>query len=153
MDAPSDLFETTRCLCLAARRAARTITRAFDRELRSHRLRATQFTLLATLSLKGEQTIGELAEYIVIDRTTMTRNVALAERKGLVATRRRQGDARVRVVTITPRGSQTLAVALGSWRQVQAGLTEAMGNDAADGLRHLAESDLAQPSPKSGAQR
>jgi hypothetical protein len=47
------LLETTRCLCLAARRASRTITREFDQALRTHGLRATQFTLLAALHLAG----------------------------------------------------------------------------------------------------
>src|SRR3712207_8326119 len=59
-------------------------------------LRATQFTLLATLSLKGEQTIGELAAFIVTEKTTMLRNVALAEGKGLVEVRPHASDARVR---------------------------------------------------------
>ena len=153
MDTPPDLLETAQCLCLASRRAARAITRAFDRELRAHGLRATQFTLLATLSLKGEQTIGELAEFIVADRTTMTRNVALAEENGLVSTRRDKSDARFRAVTITRQGGETLSAALASWRAAQARLTEAMGKDAADGLRHLAGSGIARPSPKSGGQR
>lgn len=78
MGTTPELIETAQCLCLASRRAARAITRAFDRELRVHGLRATQFTLLATLSLKGEQTIGELAAFIVTEKTTMLRNVALA---------------------------------------------------------------------------
>ena len=147
VDTPPDLPETAQCLCLASRRAARAITRAFDRELRAHGLRATQFTLLATLSLKGEQTVSELAEFIVADRTTMTRNVALAEGKGLVSTRRHKSDARIRIVTITRQGGETLSVALASWRTVQAGLTEAMGSDAADGLRHLAGSGIGRPPP------
>jgi DNA-binding MarR family transcriptional regulator len=140
-----ELTETAECLCLASRRAARAITRAFDRELRAHGLRATQFTLLATLSLKGEQTISEMAEFIDADRTTMTRNVALAEEKSFVEVRRHESDARVRVVTITRHGTETLAAALASWGKVQAGLTEAMGSDAADALRHLAGSGMARP--------
>jgi DNA-binding MarR family transcriptional regulator len=147
------LGATDQCLCLASRRAARAITRAFDRELRACGLRATQFTLLATLSLKGEQTIGELAEFIVADRTTMTRNVALAQDRGLVAARRHENDARVRVVTITRQGRKTLAAALASWRLVQTRLTAALGADAADGLRHLAGSGMARPSPKGGQPR
>jgi DNA-binding MarR family transcriptional regulator len=102
-------------------------------------LRATQFTLLATLSLKGEQTVGELARFIAADRTTMTRNIALAEAKGFVATRRSADDARVRLATITQHGIETLAAAYASWRLVQASLTDAIGNDAAEGLRRLAE--------------
>jgi DNA-binding MarR family transcriptional regulator len=153
MNTTPDLIETAQCLCLASRRAARAITRAFDRELRAHGLRATQFTLLATLSLKGEQTISELAEFIDTDRTTMTRNVAVAEEKSLVKVRRHESDARVRVVTITRQGRETLAAALASWGKVQVGLTKAMGSDAADALRHLAGSGMARPPTKADQHR
>lgn len=136
-------METTQCLCLASRRAARAITRAFDRNLRSYGLRATQFTLLATLTLKGEQTVGELADFIGADRTTMTRNTTLAEEKGLVETRRHPKDARARVVAITPAGRTTLEAAFASWRQTQAQLSAAMGPEAADGLRRLASERIA----------
>lgn len=148
MSTSPELIETAQCLCLASRRAARAITRAFDRELRTHGLRATQFTLLATLSLKGEQTIGELAAFIDADRTTMTRNVALAEKQGLVQVRRHPEDARARIVTITQRGRETLSAALASWGEVQQRLTAAMGADAADGLRRLAGSRVAGRSAK-----
>jgi hypothetical protein len=53
--------EATRCLCLAARGASRAITREFDQALRTHGLRASQFTLLAALHLAGLQVSGELA--------------------------------------------------------------------------------------------
>jgi DNA-binding MarR family transcriptional regulator len=153
MNTSPDLIGTAQCLCLASRRAARAITRAFDRELRAHGLRATQFTLLATLSLKGERTISELAAFIDTDRTTMTRNVALAEEKSLVEVRRHQSDARVRVVTITQQGREALAAALASWSKVQASLTEAMGSDAADALRRLAGSAMAKPPVKADKHR
>jgi DNA-binding MarR family transcriptional regulator len=153
MNTTPDLIETAQCLCLASRRASRAITRAFDRELRAHGLRATQFTLLATLSLKGEQTIGELAEFIDADRTTMTRNVAVAEDKSLVKVQRHESDGRVRVVTITREGRETLAAALASWGKVQVRLTEAMGSDAANALRELAGSGMAKPPTKANRHR
>jgi DNA-binding MarR family transcriptional regulator len=134
----TELSETAQCLCLASRRAARAITGAFDRELRGHGLRATQFTLLAALSLRGEQTISELAAFIEADRTTMTRNVALATARSLVSVRPADGDRRVRLVSITAAGRDVLAGALSSWSKVQAAITEQIGIDAADGLRHLA---------------
>ncbi|WP_144182822.1 MarR family winged helix-turn-helix transcriptional regulator [Elioraea rosea] len=143
MEATPHLRETVGCLCLAARRAARAITASFDRGLRAHGLRSTQFTLLAVLALKGEQTIGALATIIGADRTTMTRNVALAARRGLVTVARDEADARSRRVAITPGGRSTLEEAFVTWRTVQHTLTEAMGTAAADGLRRIAKDRLA----------
>jgi len=60
MGTKPDLAECADCLCLASRRARR-ITRTFDRELRPYGLRATQFTVLVMLFLRGDMTIGQLA--------------------------------------------------------------------------------------------
>ena len=59
----------------------------------------------------------------------------------------------MRVVTITCQGRKTLAAALASWGKVQAGLTEAMGSDAADALRQLAGSGTARPPAKADKHR
>ena len=118
------LLETTRCLCLAARRASRAITREFDQALRAHGLRATQFTLLSALHLAGPKSIGDLAELLSADRTTLTRNLALAERHGWVALRTDRGDARSRIAAITPKGSRALEAALPAWRKTQQRLVD-----------------------------
>ncbi len=150
MSTSPGLIETADCLCLASRQAARTITRAFDRRLRVHGLRATQFTLLASLALQGERSVGELAAFIGVDRTTLSRNMALAESRGLIASRRADGDARARLVQITPQGREVLSAAFASWREVQASLTDAIGGEAADRLRALARGRL-QPRASAAA--
>ena len=132
----TDLFETTKCLCLASRRAARAITRRFDTSLRPFGIKATQFTLLAALELKGPQPVGALAEFIGAQRTTLTRNLAVAEGQLLVAVGS-GSDARARIASITPRGRQTLRRAFLAWRRTQAELTTAMGSKTAESLRRL----------------
>ncbi|HEY3777646.1 MAG TPA: MarR family winged helix-turn-helix transcriptional regulator [Rhizomicrobium sp.] len=130
------LFETVECLCLASRRAARAITRRFDSSLRPHGIRATQFSLLAALELKGPQPIGELALLIGADRTTLTRNLAVAEEQSLVTIGAGE-DARARVAAITPRGRQILRRAFPAWRKTQGELTNAIGTTTAENLRRL----------------
>lgn len=132
------ILETTQCLCLASRRAARTITREFDHALRAQGLRATQFTLLAALNLAGPKSIGDLAELLSADRTTLTRNLAVAEHQGLVAVRACREDARSRVASITAKGSRTLHAALPVWRKTQQRLLDDIGEPAAASLRRLA---------------
>jgi len=132
------VLETTQCLCLASRRAARAITREFDRALRPHGLRATQFTLLSALHLTGPRSIGELAELLGLDRTTLTRNLAIAQACGWVTVRVDREDARSRLAEFTAQGSRTLGSALATWRKTQQGLTEAIGAQTAASLRMLA---------------
>jgi DNA-binding MarR family transcriptional regulator len=144
---PSDpaLFETIRCLCLAARRASRTITREFDQALRVHGLRATQFTLLSALHLGGPRSIGDLAEMLSADRTTLTRNLAVAEQHGWVTLRADRDDARSRIAAITTKGSCALEAALPTWRGTQERLIETIGAQTAASLRKLAGGPCVMP--------
>ena len=142
------LFETTRCLCLAVRRASRAITREFDQALRVHGLRSTQFTLLSALHLGGPRSIGDLAEMLSADRTTLTRNLAVAEQHGWVTLRADRNDARSRIATITGRGSRALEAALPTWRDAQQRLTDTIGEQTAASLRKLAGGPCVMPLPE-----
>jgi len=134
-----DLTETSQCLCLASRKAARAITRAFEKELRPHGIRATQFSALAILEIRGPQPIGALAGVLGTERTTLTRNLAVLEARGLV--RIEPGaDARVRRAAITAQGRAALRRALPAWHRVQSALTQSIGAPLADSLRRLARS-------------
>jgi DNA-binding MarR family transcriptional regulator len=136
VDNTPDLVATAQCLCLAARRAARAITRSFDQALRAEGLKATQFTLLASLALKGPQPVGVLADFIGLERTTLTRNLAVLKKRGLIELSLGE-DARARIVSMTAAGRRKLNRAYAPWRVVQDRLTESMGAPAADGLRRL----------------
>lgn len=138
MQADPSILETMQCLCLAARRASRAITREFDRALRGHGLHATQFTLLSALHLAGPQPIGDLAELLSADRTTVTRNLAVAQQHGLVTLRADSDDARSRLASITPKGVRALTAALPAWRVTQQRLAVDIGDEAATSLRKLA---------------
>lgn len=113
-----DLSSCRDCYCLAARRRARAITRRFEEKLRPHGLRATQFSILAALALKGPTPIGELAELLGLDRTTLTRSAARLERNGWIG-EGSSSDARTRPLRLTPAGRRKLEGAFPAWRGAQ----------------------------------
>lgn len=115
---PERLGATRECVCLAARRKARLLTRHFDDRLRPHGLRATQFSVLAALAQTGPILLGELAELLGLERTTLTRSVAILEDRGWVATARAT-DARTRPLRITGAGAERLERALPDWETAQ----------------------------------
>jgi len=121
---------------------ARRITRTFDRELRPYRLRATQFTVLVMLSLRGDMTIGQLAEAFGAERTTLTRNLALIEDAAWVKIRPAEDDARSRVVAVTDKGRAVVAKAFPAWRKSQDITAATIGSDGASALRRLASAAL-----------
>ena len=142
MSTDRELLECADCLCLASRRAARAITRTFDRQLRPLGIRSTQFSLLTNLELRGPQSIGDLAERVGADRTTLTRNLALLEKQSLVKIRPGD-DARARIVGILPKGKSLVARGFPAWRKAQAAVSATLGNDMADSLRRLAQASSA----------
>src|SRR5260370_3693631 len=73
------------CNCLAVRQAARHITQYYDHFLALSGLRTTQFSILAKLRRLGPMTINALAAGMVMDRTTLGRNILPLERDGLIA--------------------------------------------------------------------
>jgi DNA-binding MarR family transcriptional regulator len=138
MSDTQDLRACIDCLCLASRRAARSITRAFDRQLRPHGIRATQFTLLVQLELRGPTPLGVLAEALGMERTTLTRNLALLEAERWVETRADKEDARSRIISIAPKGRTIVAAALPAWRKAQAAASVAIGSAGVNTLQALA---------------
>lgn len=113
-----DLSAARGCHCLAVRRTARAITRLYEEKLRPHGLRATQFSILAALALKGPTRVGELADLLGLERTSLTRSARVLERQGWVGTAP-SDDARERPLRLTAAGRRKLEDAFPAWREAQ----------------------------------
>lgn len=86
--------------------------------MRPHGLRATQFSVLASLALKGPTPVKELAETLGLERTTLTRIGALLERNGWVRSAL-SVDARQRPFQLTGAGRRKVETAFPAWQQAQ----------------------------------
>jgi DNA-binding MarR family transcriptional regulator len=116
---PAAIVEMDGCVCLALRRAARTLTRFYDRALRPHGLRATQFPILAAACKQQPVPLAELAEALGMDRTTLLRNVQPLVRRRLVEVEP-AADSRRTEIHATATGRALLARAYPEWKRVQA---------------------------------
>jgi DNA-binding MarR family transcriptional regulator len=114
------------CAVRATRATSRALTRRYDEALRPSGLRATQFPLLVAVALHGSATVGQLAETMAMDRTTLTRELRPLEARRLVV-RRPGEDRRTRRLEITDDGRQAIARTLPLWREVQAAVMEELG--------------------------
>jgi DNA-binding MarR family transcriptional regulator len=139
----ADITACRACLCLASRRASRAITRAFDRRLRPQGIRATQFSILVALIERGPSTIGELAEELGIERTTLSRNLDLILNQDWVKIEIGSEDARSRNVAITRAGRRAVVAALPAWREAQTAAIAALGSAGSDAVRSLAGMQIA----------
>ena len=111
------------CACRRLRGAARAVTRLYDDALRPTGLRATQFTLLVAAELRSRSLITELADGLALERTSVTRELALLEERGLVSITAGE-DRRARVVSVTKTGKKALVAAYPHWREAQACVLE-----------------------------
>jgi DNA-binding MarR family transcriptional regulator len=123
------------CLCLHAQRAARALARRFDAALRPLGLTNGQFSLLMALNRTEPPTIGQLAPFLAMDRTSLTAALKPLERRGLIAVQSGKEDRRNRVVSITPEGVALLRRALPVWHRTHAQVDAALPPDMPDRLR------------------
>lgn len=77
--------------------------------------------------MAGAVPLTTLAAALRLDRTTLTRNVAVLQDRGLVTSFAHADDARVRILSLTEDGSRTLSVALAQWEGVQEQVEAAFG--------------------------
>ncbi|WP_233531064.1 MarR family winged helix-turn-helix transcriptional regulator [Paenibacillus alkalitolerans] len=116
------------CTCLNLRKATRYITGLYDECLRPVGLRATQLPVLMALAQAGSVTISRLSEILLMDRTTLTRDLKPLERQKLVSITTGE-DRRRRYISLTPAGEDLLASALPLWEQAQSRVRSCIGED------------------------
>ena len=121
------------CLANRMRRADRAVMHYYDEALRPVGLKMTQFTLLVALRLRAPVTMQDLAKALVMDRTTLTRNLAALERQDLVRIAPGE-DRRTRVIGLTAAGHAVLARAFPEWRKAQARVRRKLGAERSDRL-------------------
>jgi DNA-binding MarR family transcriptional regulator len=120
------MITDVQCLCSTARAATRELTRRYDDALRPAGLRTTQLSLLSRLADEGSMPVTQLAARLGVDRTSLTRELAVLTRRNLVAAERAT-DRRSRVISLTTAGRQALGVAWPLWEEAQAAALAGLG--------------------------
>ena len=125
------------CVCNLLRMATRAVTQLYDDALRPSGLRASQFSILATIAGRGEANLKQLEQALAIDQTTLSRNLSLLERNGMLE-RAPHPDGRIKAMRLTAKGRRALAVARPLWARAQNKVLRELGTTAwADAQRRL----------------
>jgi DNA-binding MarR family transcriptional regulator len=114
------------CACFKVRKAARAITKLYEEVLRPSGLRATQFSLLMATRVMGPVTVLNLAQVTVMDRTTLTRNLQILEKRGLISIKPGE-DRREREISLTAAGLEVLTKAIPLWEEAQKRVRKGLG--------------------------
>lgn len=123
------------CLCLHVQRAARALARHFDDVFRPVGITGGQYSLLMSLN-RPAPTITETAEFLAMDRTTLTAALKPLERRRLVAVKIDAQDRRLRRLELTPAGRAVLAKAYPLWCQAHGDLEAGVSPSGAGPMRN-----------------
>lgn len=123
----TSILSDAACACTALRKASRAITRMYDEALCETGMSIVQFSILRNLSRHGRQPLMQLADLLVMERTTLYRALTPLERQGWVLVS--GGKGRAKYAVLTARGRQALSAATGAWESVQRKLLGAVGTN------------------------
>ena len=114
------------CLCGNTRMAARALTALYDAHLAPCGLSASQLAVLWCVIGGEPLAMRDIARHLVMDKTTVSRNVAALADAGLVAIKAGE-DARVRTLVSTAPGRRAFRAAIPLWEAAQAEVTSRVG--------------------------
>lgn len=115
-----------KCTCRNIRMTARVTTQYFDKIFLEAGIKAAQFALLSDISSHGTITINELAEILLMDQTTVTRNIENLRKLNYVYVEQGR-DLRKKYVSISKNGHAKLQEALPLWLEAQENLISQIG--------------------------
>ena len=121
------------CACFNFRKASRSVTQFVDQILAPTGLRSTQLVILIAGELSGPSNIARLARELVMDRSTLTRNLRPLLTMGLL--RLSMADnGKHKSVEVTDLGRGALVKAAPYWQRAQCHLVNRFGPEHWDRL-------------------
>ena len=129
----------SRCNISAVKKAARRLSLLYDTVLAPTGLKSTQYGILSALNSRGAAlpTVGELAEELVMDRSTLGQNLRPLERDQLVRLLTDPKDRRSRLIALTQQGIAKVNEAAKYWRIAQDCFETTFGKQEAAELRSV----------------
>lgn len=123
------------CHCLAARRAARHMTRLYDRHLGTAGLSTSQFSLLALVETHPGISVPDLAVRMVMERTTLLRAIKPMREQGWLLSEALGAKAAL-AFTVSAAGAAKLRDAEPHWKAAQQEFEAQAGRQRASQLRN-----------------
>jgi DNA-binding MarR family transcriptional regulator len=126
------------------RKAARRVSQIYDVYLEPHGLTVTQYGLLGHLWAFDGIGVGCLADKLVMDPTTLTRNLRPLQRRGLVRSAPDPHDRRNRKLSLTRAGRTAWRRARPGWEEAQRRVASVLGTERGATLAAIIDGMLAK---------
>jgi len=112
------------------------VTKLYERHLAGAQLTSAQFSILGALGEGGPMNMAELANVLVMDRTTLLRAMKPLQREDFLKSTPCAEDPRQLVFSLSPAGVRKLKQALPLWHEAQKEFEAEVGLSEAARLRH-----------------
>jgi DNA-binding MarR family transcriptional regulator len=130
----NELPGTDRCHCLAVRRNARYLTRLYDRHLAAAKVSISQFSILALIHERPGISIADLADAMVMERTTLVRALKPLQQEGFISSHP-HGPRAALSLLLSAAGSRKLKECEPFWKAAQHEHEHHLGLDRAISIR------------------
>lgn len=121
------------CINFNLRKAARAVTAIYDRSLSPVGITSTQFSIMIALAYYPEHSMSALSKFLVMDRTTLTKNLKPLMREKLIEPAAGE-DRRQRLLKLSRKGVGVLDKAYPLWTAAQQQVSDVLGQDQMHGL-------------------
>lgn len=112
------------CISFNLKRSARKIDGIYRKHLKPHEVTVSQLHVLAVIGQTWAIAQSELGKVLVMERSTVSRDLKRLIEKGFVE---RSGRVNKAMLSITPKGAQFLEDVIPSWEAAMAESQEALG--------------------------
>lgn len=127
------------CLHLRLRQANRVLTNHYDEYLREVGITVTQFSILRALWYMKQTSQKELQKVLVLQQTTLTRNLKPLQTLGYLHTKTSEEDRRVSLVSLTDDGKTVFKRARQRWDKAQKQVVNRLGESCTHDLFHVTQ--------------
>ena len=136
LEEPTQVWVTS-CNAGAIRRAGRRVGHFYDTALAPAGLSLCQYGILSAVNARGAAlpSVQELAEELVMDRSTVGQNLRPLERDNFVTLLRDPRDGRVRLIALTKSGIAKYNEAKSYWEAAQERFEGVFGTEQSAELR------------------
>jgi DNA-binding MarR family transcriptional regulator len=125
------------CLGFKARLLSRMITAAYDDALAGVGLKVSQFSVLNAIAYRADTRPAELAKFLEMDESTLSRNVARMCARGWLRLQPGDDDRRSHQITVTEKGMVLLRKSFPAWEQAQSQVARKLGPDGVAALKSV----------------
>lgn len=138
-NASDERKEPEACINLSLKKADRIISTVYNRHLAECGLSASQFSTLRVINFVGVCSSQVIQDILILDQTTLSRNLKKMVSEGLVNVREDKDDRRRRLLTLTAKGKTLCEAGEKRWAEAQAEIKSVLGERMADMVIELSD--------------